>query len=134
VARVCTVFAGVRQRARGIRWLSPLDGNGKGSIMFMSWDGTDFWNNCTATDLGFPERRRVSARRWRMERRYTRGCVIVNPTASTVAIGGETIFPPATRSFIKMSPRTASSFQRAGRPGKRDDEETNVMRVDCQRA
>jgi Hypothetical glycosyl hydrolase family 15 len=83
--------SGEDSQCRYLRGSYLLDWNGKGSILLVGWDGSDFWNSCTATDLGFPTgaKRKVASGVWRRD--YTRGYVIVNPTKSTVAIGSDTI-------------------------------------------
>jgi hypothetical protein len=83
--------SGEDSQCRYLRGSYLLDWNGKGSIMLMSWDGTDFWNSCTATNVGLPSgaKYQVATGVWRRD--YTGGYVIVNPTASTVTVGGDTI-------------------------------------------
>jgi hypothetical protein len=78
-------------QCRYLRGSYLLDWNGKGTIMLTSWNGTDFWNTCTATDLGFPSGAKYQPIAGVWERQYTRGYVIVNPTKSTVTVGGNTI-------------------------------------------
>ena len=45
----------------------------------------------SATDLGFPSGAKYQPVTGEWERQYTRGYVIVNPTKSTVTVGGDTI-------------------------------------------
>jgi hypothetical protein len=78
-------------QCRFLRGSYLLDWNGKGSIVLGSWDGTDFWNSCTATDVGFPTGAKYQPVAGVWERQYTRGYVIVNPTAAAVTVGGATI-------------------------------------------
>jgi hypothetical protein len=79
-------------QCRYLRGSYLLDWNGKGSIMLTSWDlSTDFWNSCTATDVGFPSGAKYQPVAGVWERQYTRGYVIVNPTKSTVTVGSDTI-------------------------------------------
>ena len=78
-------------QCRYLRGSYLLDWNGKGTIMLTSWNGTDFWNTCTATDLGFPNGAKYQPVAGVWERQYTRGYVIVNPTKSTVTVGTDTI-------------------------------------------
>ena len=60
--------------------------------MLLGWtNGTDIWNSCTATDLGFPSGAKYQPVAGVWERQYTRGYVIVNPTKSTVTVGSDTI-------------------------------------------
>jgi hypothetical protein len=78
-------------QCRYLRGSYLLEWNGKGTIMLASWNGTDFWNTCTATDLGFPTGTKYQPAAGIWERQYTRGYVIVNPTKTTVTIGNDTI-------------------------------------------
>jgi hypothetical protein len=78
-------------QCRYLRGSYLLDWNGKGSIMLTSWNGTDFWNSCTAADLGFPSDAKYRVARGVWRRDYTRGYVIVNPTKSTVRVGSSRI-------------------------------------------
>jgi hypothetical protein len=84
--------SGEDAQCRFLRGSYLLDWNGKGSQMFWSWvANADFWNSCTAADLGFPSGAKYQPVAGVWQRQYTRGYVIVNPTASTVTVGSDTI-------------------------------------------
>jgi hypothetical protein len=88
-------------QCRYLRGSYLLEWNGKGTIMLTSWNGTDFWNTCTAFDPGFPTGAKYQVGSgscangtktcavWRRD--YSKGYVIVNPTQVTVNIGGVSI-------------------------------------------
>jgi hypothetical protein len=78
-------------QCRYLRGSYLLEWNGHGSILLAPWVTADIWNTCTAFDPGFPSgaKYQVASGVWR--RNFTRGYVIVNPTGSTVVVGGDTI-------------------------------------------
>jgi len=83
--------SGEDAQCRFLRGSYLLDWNGKGSQLLASWDGTDFWNSCTATNVGQPSgaKYQVATGVWRRD--YSGGYVIVNPTGSAVTAAGATI-------------------------------------------
>jgi len=83
--------SGEDAQCRFLRGSYLLDWNGKGSIMLASWDGSDFWNTCTAVNLGLPSGAKFQVASGVWQRNFAGGYVIVNPTASTVTVGSDTV-------------------------------------------
>jgi len=88
----CYVSSTELRQTRFLRGSYLLQWSGaRGAILMTGWTSADFWNSAMAFNPGQPTNARYQVATGVWRRDFTKGYVIVNPTSSTVTVGGNTI-------------------------------------------